>query len=338
MASKKTKAVIFDNDLATGLCTQFKQTKDIVTYKKICEVSNNLMDSIIRSSRFHLQVPFGDIKNHLFLQVENWIEKWQPTKGKVYTYFCVCIKHACLSFVSKEALIRSRFVFEHQMRDVPLEAVAGSVGPGSYTAEFRASLGTALEELEIRWREPVVREIIRYLVDCVVHNRTEGRRQEILRTITFGYPVDLNTAKFLLDWTQAAVRACLLVKYDQPLGEIDIIRVSERFDRMPDLIKLIGLRNAKILMTTFAGQTIRFPSQTQLRRHTVLKKVYDRLGEDPSPDAVNELAREVRTTPDKIQELYEKVHNNIQAGLLDDEPLFESREDVSELCGSAFRS
>lgn len=335
--AKKSKPLIFVNDVVTELCLQFKTNRDLVTYRKICEGSNNLMDSIIRSNRFHLQVPFGDIKNHLFLQVENWIEKWNPEKGKVYTYFSTCIKHACLSFVSKESLVRQRFVFEHQLHGVPLESVAGTVGPNTYSEEFRASLTSALEDLDVRWREPVIRDIVRYLVCCVVHNRTDGRRQEILRTVTFGYPVDLNTAKFLLDWTQAAVRACLLQKYDQPLGEIDIIRVAERFDRMTDIVKLVGLRNAKIMMATFAGQTIRFPSQTQLRRHQVLKRVHDKLNDDPSPDAVQELAREVRTTPEKIEEYYERVHSNIQAGLLDDSPLFD-RDEVPELTSSAFRS
>lgn len=332
MAAAKKKPLIFENDEVTPLAIQFKQTKDVITYKKICEGSNNLMDSIIRGNKFHVQAPFDDIKNHLFLQVENWLEKWSPDKGKLYTYFSTCIKHACLSYVTKENLLRTRFVYSG---DLPmLDALCETHAQPAFTQELRQSLGDALRSIEIRWNEPVIKEIVRYLVECIVQNRTD-RRKEILNTITLGYPVTMDTAKFLLDWSTGAVRACLLQKYDQPLGEIDIIRASEKFDRMADIVGLIGIKPAKLLMATFAGQTIRFPSQTQLRRHTVYKKVYDGLNADPTPEQVQALAREHRTTADKIEEYYDKLHRNAQAGLLDDVPLFQGN-DADEVADAAF--
>ena len=332
MAAKKSKPLIFDNDAVTPLAIQFKQNQDLVTYKKVCDGSHNLMDAIIRGGKFHMQAPFEDIKNHLFLQVENWLAKWAPEKGKLYTYFSTCIKHACLSYVTKENLLRTRFVYSG---DLPmLDALSGAHIQPTFTHELRQSLGDALKDIEIRWREPVIKEVIRYMVECIVQNRAD-RRKEILNTVVMGYPITMDTAKFLLDWATGAVRACLLQKYDQPLGEIDIIRASEKFDRMADIVALVGIKPAKLLMATFSGQTIRFPSQTQLRRHTVYKRVYESLNEDPSPDQVTALAREHRTTPDKIEEYYEKLHQNIHDGLLDDVPLFEG-EEADEATEAAF--
>jgi hypothetical protein len=334
IVARKGKQAIFDNDFVTELCIQFKQSGDLVTYRKICEASNNLMDSIIRSSKFHLQAPFDDIKNYLFLQLENWIAKWSPEKGKVYSYWSTCIKHAAISYVSKESLFRQRFMFT----DLPMEVVSNAKYTPNFSTELRQVLIDSLKDLEIRWREPVIQKVIRYMVCCVVNNRME-RRQEILRTTILGFPIELPTAKFLLDWTQAAVRAALLEHYDQPLGEIDIIRASERFSFLPDIINLVGLLSAKKLMAVFAGTTIRFPSQTQLRRQTMLKKVYKSLSEDPSPDNVSGLAREFRTTPEKVEAFNELLHENIQAGLVDNVSLYsESAADASEMVTNLFEN
>jgi hypothetical protein len=220
--------------------------------------------------------------------------------------------------------------------DLPMEAVSNACYLPRFDTELKQVLIDSLKDLEIRWREPVIRNIIRYLVACVVNNRTD-KRQEILRTVLLGFPVELGTAKFLLDWTQAAVRAALLTHYDQPLGEIDIIRASERFSFLPDIINLVGLPNAKKLMATFAGVTIRFPSQTQLRRHTMLKKVFSSLNTDPSPDNISNLAREFRTTPDKVEAFHELMGDNVNAGLVDDLPLYHSSSIESErMVGSLF--
>ncbi len=329
---KKTKQKIFNNEIVTELAIQFKQTGDLTTYRRVCEGSNDLMDSIIRSNKFHLQAPFDDIKNFLFLQLENWLAKWSPEKGKIYSYFSTCIKHAAISFVSKESLYRQRFM----LTDLSMEAVSGACVMPVYTAELRQVLIDGLKDLTVRWREPVIQNAIRYMVCCVVNNQME-KRQEILRTAMLAFPIDINTAKFLLDWTQAAVRAALLEHYDQPLGEIDIIRASERFSLLPDIISLVGLINAKKLMVVFAGTTIRFPSQTQLRRHTMLKKIHRSLSQDPTPDNVQQLSRESRTTPEKVEYLYENLNENVQAGLIDDLPLYgESALDAERMAGEVF--
>lgn len=322
---KRPKQAIFDNDYVTELCLQFKRDPSLTTFRLICEGSNNLIDSIIRSNKFHLQAPFDDIKNYLYLQIENWINKWNPEKGKTYTYFSICTKHAAISYVSKESLLRQRFVFT----DLPMEALSNACYVPQFSSELRQSLIDSLKDLEIRWREPVVQKVIRYLICCIVHNRID-RRQDILRTITLGFPIDLPTAKFLFDWSQAAVRISLLERYEQPLGEIDIIRASERFSHMPDIIALIGLQNAKKMMAAFAGMTLRFPSQTQLRRHTAYRKIYDTLATDPSPEAISSLAKEFRTTPDKVEVYNEMLHTHVQAGLIDDIPLYGDHDVTAE--------
>lgn len=87
MPRRKTKIQILENEALEGYCIQFKRSRNWHVYQRICEHSNNLIDSIILKSRYHRSAPFLDIKNHLFLQIERWIDRWIPAHGKVYTYF-----------------------------------------------------------------------------------------------------------------------------------------------------------------------------------------------------------------------------------------------------------
>jgi hypothetical protein len=164
-----------------------------------------------------------------------------------------------------------------------------------------------------------------------------GRRQQVLQSIHLGYGVTMDDARFLLDWTHAAIRGCLLEQYDQPLGEIDVYRIADKFSFMPDIIACVGIEKAKLLMTKFAGVTMRFPSPTQLKRYPVFRKVCEKMEKDVTPDAINELAAHLRTSPDKIQQHFEHLQRNIGDGLLNDAPLYGSDDDgPSEMVAECF--
>jgi hypothetical protein len=317
--------MIFDNEYVKALCAQYRRNNDFVTYRKICEATSNLMDTVIRANKFHMSAPFDDIKNHLFLQLKNWINGvgLEPGAPKVFTYFSTCIKHGALSYVTKEKNLRSRMVYT----DVPSEAFPNApVYHQNFDFELREHLRDALRSIEVRWAEPVIKEIVRYYVHTIVHDRAAIRRMQVLRTAVMAYSVDMETARFLLDWTQAAIRMTLLEQYEQPLGEIDIIRASEKFSFIPDIINAVGLPAAKKLMSVFAGMSVKFPSQAQLRKHIVYRQIHDAMEQDCTPATISNLAGTLRTSVEKIEQYREEMLQNIGDGLLNDEPLYGSED------------
>lgn len=314
----REKKQVFDNDKVEALALQYKRNRDTVTYQKICAESNNLMDAIIRSKRYDRKVPFGDLKNHLFLQIENWILKWVPGAGKIYTYFTTCIRNGCLSYLSKERLFTERFA----VTDVPLDTIGeGQTHTPKFESDVREVLEKVLEDINCRWQEPVIREVVRYLVSCVLRNRGD-RRPQILRTVVLGWPVQIETAKFLLDWTHGAVRMALLEHFHQPLGEIDVYRAAQKFGFLPDLINTVGINATKQMMNVFAGTSIRFPSLQQVRRWHEAVRIFEEMSEDPSPENIKRLAKRYRRSPAKVQEAFDMVAENLQAGVLEDFPLY----------------
>jgi hypothetical protein len=255
------KRIIFENEFVEALIIQWKRNKDFNTYKRICGESIHLIDSIIRGSKFSLQVPFLDLRNWLFLQFERWIDKWVPGDGKIYTYMSFCIKNGCMSYVSKEKLLRQRYVYT----DVPLESISESV---SYESDFGFDLNDRMREqlsgILVRWHEPHVREAIKYMMYAILRNRGYSRRKQILRTACEAYSIDIDTAKFMLDWTHGAVRNAFLEHYNNPLSFKDLLAASTRFSFIWDMLKVLGYEETKKLCCLFAGNSIKFPPASQL--------------------------------------------------------------------------
>lgn len=318
------KKQIFDNQLVEQLLVEYKVSRDFNVYQRICIESLNLMDSIIRSNNFYKQAPFHEIRNYLFTQFPRWIENW--TEGrKAYSYWSSCIKNGCISYVSKDASVRQR----HLYTDVPLDSV-GHEDDVSYchyhlSAEDTEYLKKTVHEIVCRWREPVIRECLRFTVTSVIQNRAD-RRQEIIKSLVWGYSISGDTAKFLLDWSLGAVRAALLDHYDSPLSEGDMLRISEKYSFIPDMINLVGVKQVKKLMTVFAGMTVRFPTLVQLRRSMAVKRLCN--DGDLTPDGLARVSKDFRITSNKLQEGFEEISSHVHAGLLEDEPLFdEVKED-----------
>jgi len=322
MARTRSKKWIFENERVETLCIQFKRTHDWRTYQRICEESNNLIDSIIRKSRFHQKAPFEDIKQHLFVQFERWIERWKPGPGKVYTYFATCIKHGAISYVSREKLLQQRMAFT----DKPLDALASEAPMTSemnLDSDLADELVRRIEEIRIRWQEPVIQEVLRYTVATVVQGKASTRRREILRTITTAWPIPMDTAKFLLDWSIATVRNTLLDIYEVPLRDEDIIRAVDKYTFIPDIAKAIGWENTRRLIQSFAGLSIRFPSSVQLKRYALLQSVYMELQRDPSPENITQLAKRYRISAGRLQDQIQSIHTSILDGALADQTLFD---------------
>lgn len=237
-----------------------------------------------------------------------------------------CAKHGSLSYIQAEARLHARVSFiEPDKYDGCGDAVTYKQ---NFDFELRQQIQEAVMELEVRWTEPVIREVIKYLVSVILSGRATGRRQQVIRTVTLGYEIQSDDVKFLLDWTHGAIRARLLEKYDTPLGEIDVIRLSEKFSFIPDLINLIGIGPTKQLMTVFAGQAIRFPSQTQLRKTASSQRIFEAMEKMPTPATIDDLATKLRTSPDRVRETHETMCRRISEGLLEDLPLYNATDEV----------
>lgn len=315
-----SKRVLFENDYVEGLVISWKWNRDFDTYKKICSESANLIDSIIRGSRFNLSAPFHDIRNFLFLQFERWIEKWVPGEGKLYTYMSVSIKNGCMGFVAKEKLLHQRFVFT----DVPLDGLGNEASyEGDFNYDLDEDLRKRLSKIVIRWHEPLIVEVAKFMIYAVLKNRGVSHRKHILRTASEVYGLQIDDAKFLLDWSHGAVRSAFLDHYDHPLSFTDMLAASGRFSLLKDVMDVIGFEASKKLFCAFAGATIKLPPASQLLKFAKVSAALS----DVSRGLPEEVAAKKRGLTTST--LYETIESILSSdGILEDKYLYAGTDEV----------
>lgn len=336
----KSKHTVFDNEYVTQLCVEFQSSESVEVYQKICDASSDLIDSVIRVHKFHLCAPFQDIKNSMYSSFRNWIRNIKTTPGspKAFSYLSSCIRNSALAYVTKEKQHYQRTMYENT-HQTPLDAFENTSYNENFDHELREGLREALQNIEIRWADPVIRECTQYFVETIMQGKAQPRRQFVLKTASMAYgavedgkyvPMCLDQAKFLLDWAHGAVRAAVLDLYDQPMGPIDCIRASEHFSYLPDIINLIGMSNAQKLMNMMAGITVKFPSLQQIKKFDMVRDVIESIEDDPSPENVHRLAVRHHTSSDSILKMHERICKNLQAGVVTDYPLWPEDSDEPE--------
>lgn len=322
-----SKRLVFENDFTEGLVVRWKRTRDFGTYHQICKYTKNLMDSIVIGSKFSRNAPLQDILGNMFLSMERWLDRWVPGKGTLYSYLSTCIKHACISFVTKEVGLRQRQVL---VGDTPMESLGAT-----YVMDFddAPDLVTSItSDLECRWSDPEIRDAIRYVADEILRNGGVKHRKAVLQTMSLAFDLGaytdaghtnemIDVARFIVDWTHAAIRKAWLDHHSPPIRQYDVARLATRFSFLPDLIEVVGLESATRLMSVFAGMSVRFPTQSSWQRTRAIGEAYEAYLADPSPEVISYWAKQVKVPVDRMASILEAWAANAQAGVLNDIPV-----------------
>lgn len=300
-----------------------------------CELSGNYVEKTIQwTSRFVIKAPgkhnvlsryIKDRKVKQVLPDFKW--KYDITVEGAHSFFAEdvlvhnCIKNGCISYVTKDGSAKKRHVFT----DVPLDSV-GLMEDVSYSHyhlsdDDLVAIQNSVEKVMSRWKEPVIRECLRYMVTVILQKRI-SRRTEVLQSAVWGYGIPLDTAKFLFDWSLGSVRGAMLEHWDSPIGEADIIRAAEKFSFIPDMANLVGWKNVRKIMTVFQGMTVKFPTVSTLRKAFAVREIYNQ--SDFTPAKMERIGKAYGISSGKISEVFEEVSSNIQAGVMEDDPLFET--------------
>lgn len=322
-AAKKKKHHIFDNDYVSTLCRHYQQHQTAKTYQRIIEHTSNLIDTVIRAHKFHLSAPFADIRNNMFLHFKGWVMNWDPSPGAkpLYSYVSACCRNAALSYITAEKRVSDRILYEHA-HQTPLDAFDGCHYNERFDKETKEEIRKQVGALEARWKEPIIIEIIRYCVGLILRGRANDKRQQVLRTIVTAYPVKVDDARFLLDWSLGAVRQCVINHYDSPLGEADVLRAAYKFSFLPDIVNTIGIAATQKLMAVLAGITVKFPSPTQVRQISTIRLIHEHMKEDVTPNGLVDLSRRLKIPVARVQEIYDDTCANQHAGVLEDRPVY----------------
>jgi hypothetical protein len=300
---------IFPASQLTPLAFQWKQLSSAGRHKEamlvleqIVEGSTAMFERLAQFEDFHYTVNLSVLVSAAQEKVIKWLLKWQPKKGKLFTWFSKCSKNAFRSELVKENQYRKRY---HVTSD-NLEKFYGAEDHEIDKNDMAAEVKSKLDELTCRWGDPQEVGAVRFLTLCIIDD--DHDKQAAIRSASYAYGISFELAKFFYNWSIVNLRHAFYEKVYVPFTEHDLLMASESYTFWPEVVNIVGIDKAKELSALLGGQRLKIPSLqsiAKLRENYRLARDIDK--SDLDPDAVAEVARKHKKTARAAQEVYNEM-------------------------------
>jgi hypothetical protein len=299
---------IFPQTKLTPLAIRWKElnaasrhTEAMLLLEEIIILSTPMFERLAQHEEYHNTVDLGILVSAAQEKVIKWLLKWEPRKGRLFSWFSKCAKHAFLSELVKANQYRKRF---HVTGD-NMEPLYGDEDHEVDKHNLAEEFNRGLKDLYCRWGSPQEIGAIQYLVECLVHDLDNHDKQGAIRATAYAWGIAIETAKFFYQWTLTALRDLHYARVRVPFTEEDIIRHAQSYTNFVDLYDFMSHDEIKRLIATHGGQRIKIPTIAQI---TKLKEDYQIFREIDSsnkdPDSIGEIAKKHKRTPRTATEAY----------------------------------
>ena len=300
---------IFPASQLTPLAIQWKQLSSAGRHKEamlvleqIVEGSTAMFERLAQFEDFHYTVDLPILVSAAQEKVIKWLAKWQPKKGRLFSWFSKCAKNAFRSELVKVNQYRKRY---HVTSD-NLEKFYGAEDHAVDKRDLVDEMRSKLDDLTCRWGDSQEIGAIRFLTLCILED--EHDKHASIRSASYAYGISFELSKFFYNWSIVNLRHAFYEKVFIPFTEYDLMLASESYTLWPEFVNIVGIEKAKECSAKLGGQRVKFPALqyfAKLRENNRLAREIDR--SDLDPDTVAEIARRHKKTPRMAQEVYNEM-------------------------------
>lgn len=315
MAKKpKTSALttpehIFPASQLTPLAIKWKQLnaagrhKDaMIVLEQIIIGSTAMFERLAQYEDFHFTVDLPILISAAQEKVIKWLIKWNPKKGRLFSFFGKCSKNAFRSELVKVNQYRKRY---HVTSD-SLEKFYGVEDHEIDRHDAAAELNNKLAELTCRWGDPQEIGAIKFLTQCILED--DHDKQSSIRSASYAYGISFDLSKFFYNWSIVNLRHAFYEKVYIPFTEHDLLMLSESYTFLPELTDIIGIDKIKEVIALMGGTRIKIPTLqyiTKLRENNAILR--DVQASDLDPDSISDIAKKHKKTSRTAQEIYNEM-------------------------------
>jgi hypothetical protein len=267
--------------------------------EEIVKASTAMFERLAQHETFHNTVDLPILVAAAQEKVVKWLIGWNPKKGRIFSWFSKCAKHAFLSEVVKVNQYRRRY---HVTGD-NLEKFYGSEDHEIDKRDLAKDVRTKLQDLTCRWGDPQEIGALKYLIECIVAD--EHDKQAAIRAASYAYGISIDFAKFFYAWALIALRDQMYDKIRVPFTEQDLLRHKESYSHLVDLLDIVTWDQMKRIIATRGGMRLKIPTMAQLAK---LKEDYETFQEieasDKDPDSIADIAKRRKKTTRTAMESY----------------------------------
>ena len=269
----------------------------------IVQMSTAMFERLAQYYDFHYTVDLGILVSAAQEKVVKWLIKWQPKKGRLFSWFSKCAKNAFRSELVKVNQYRKRFHVTSDNLEKFYGAEDHEVDKHSVADEFRR----ALRELTCRWGDPQELGAIRFLVECIIDDDSHDKRAAI-RSASYAFCISPELSKFFYDWTVTALRHLYYNKVHLPLTEQDLVIASQSYTFIADLYNYMTREKVREFLINYQGMRFKVPTVVSIlklvdnyRMHLEADKT------DLDPDSIAAVAKKYKKTPRAAQEIFDEM-------------------------------
>lgn len=274
--------------------------------ERIVEGSTPMFERLAQYEDFHYTVDLPILVSAAQEKMVKWLLRWQPRKGRLFSWLSTCAKNAFRSELVKVNQYRKRF---HVTGD-NLEKFHGIEDHEVDKRDLAADVRGSIHEMVCRWGDPQEIGAIRYLIECIIDD--EHDKQASIRGAAYAYGISPEFARFFYDWAVSELRHRLYEKVYIPFTEEDLFRAVHSHDPILALADMIPWPMMKKAIVVLQGKRIKIPlvsSLTKARADYALHREIS--NSDLDPDTVAEIARKHKKTARSASEIFEEMSETL---------------------------
>lgn len=281
-------------------------TEAMKILEEIILESTKMFTMLAQYQRYQYTVDLDVLVSSAQEKVVVWLQKWNPKKGPIFTYFSVCAKHAFLSEIGKVNQFRQRC---HVTGD-NLEKFFGAESHDVDKVDAAAEARKKIENITCRWGD--VQEIgaIHFLLECIIE--PDHDRQSAIRSAAYAWGISFDFSKFFYSWALAALRDAMYQQIRIPFTEQDLFRLRESYSDLCNFLDMpntpMNWEHVKWIMATHGGKRIKIPTLAQMARLKQEKQIFDEIDSgDKDPDSVAAVAKKYKKSTKAAQEIFTEM-------------------------------
>lgn len=266
----------------------------------IC-LSTPMFERLAQHEEYHTTVDLGSLVSAAQEKVVKWLLKWEPRKGRLFSWFSKCAKYAFLSELVKQNSYKRKFFATGDS----LEKFHGAEDHESDKHDLANDFNNSLKGLFCRWGCKQEQGALRYLVECMVHDLDNHDKQSAIRGAAYSWGISFELARFFHSWALIALRDLHYSRIRVPFTDEDLIRAWLSYSHLPNLYDYMSHENVKRFLATHGGIRMKVPTMHQYLKMIDDNKTFEDIeASDKDPDSIAAIARARKRTPRSAQDAF----------------------------------
>lgn len=271
--------------------------------------STAMFERLAQYEDFHYTVDLPILVSAAQEKVIKWLIKWQPKKGRLFSWFSKCAKNAFRSELVKVNQYRRRY----HVTSESLEKFYGAEDHEIDKHDLAEDVRQRLSRITCRWGDPQELGAIRFILECLVDDDRD--KQAAIRTTAYAFGISFDLAKIFYNWCVVELRHAFYDKMYIPLTEQDLFLIGQTYEPVAGFLDLMPFEECptchaslKKLLVHYQGMRVKFPTLNYIAKQRENHRLFRAIDQsDQDPDSVAEVARRFKRSPRSAQEIFNQM-------------------------------